>query len=89
MARGQLGRAGPQQRVERFRTLRPPAVLDVVDQLDQPVERRGRNALFGGELADDPDLRIDLGLALAHGEIAVDAGVGFRGLRGVVPRATR
>ena len=47
------------------------------------------NARLAAERRDDADLRIDLGLALAHGEIAPDAGMGFRGRGWCTRRASR
>ena len=43
-----------------------------------------RDALLARERADDPDLRVDLGLALAHRKVAPDAGMGLRRSAGVV-----
>src|SRR5713226_2763782 len=57
---------------------RPPAVFDIVDQRDQPAGNRRRLPVLGGDLGDDGDLRVDLGLALAHGKIAPDAAMRFR-----------
>src|SRR6266851_1602229 len=57
---------------------RPPAVFDIVDQRDQPAGDRRRLTVLGGDLGDDGDLRVDLGLALAHGKIAPDAAMRFR-----------
>ena len=44
------------------------------------VERGRRNAGLAAERRDDADLRIDLGLAFSHGEIAVDAGMRLGGV---------
>ena len=70
--------------LERRERQRAAAVLDVVDQSDQPADRGRLDARLAPELADDADLLIDLGLALAHGEIAPDAGVGLGGVAGVI-----
>ena len=57
---------------------RPLAVLDLVDQGDQPGNGRGGDAVAGADLGDRGDLHIHLGAAFAHGEIAPYAGMGFR-----------
>src|SRR3982751_877653 len=75
--RCELGRRGLEKLVQRRDRLRPAAVLDVVDEAHQRVDRRRRYAFFARERADDADLRVDLGLALAHREIAPDAAVGL------------
>ena len=58
------------------------AILDLMDERDEMADGRGFNACFAPECADHANLRINLGLALAHGKVAVDARMGFGGMRG-------
>ena len=56
---------------------RPPAVLDIVDELDQPRGQRRGDAMAPARLDDRRELGLDLGLALAHGKVAPDAAMGL------------
>ena len=64
---GELGQRRPSQR--------RAAILDVVDEVDQPCAVSGVVKPMLGADDDRAELRLDLGLALAHGEVAPDAAV--------------
>jgi hypothetical protein len=51
-----------------------------VDELHQHPDRRRIDLDLRAELRDDCDLRVDLRLSLAYGEIAPDAGMGLCGM---------
>ena len=67
------------ERIQCRPRLRPPAILDVVDQRDQPRGERRRDAMLLADRDDRADLGIDLGAPPAHREVAPDAAVGLGG----------
>ena len=57
---------------------RAASVLDLVDQGDEPAHRRAVDAVARADFGDRRDLHVHLRPALAHRQIAPDAGMGFR-----------
>ena len=53
------------------------SVFQIVNQRDQMFQGRSINACLLAKLADNADLRINLGLALANGKIAPKPGMLF------------
>ena len=52
--------------------------LDLVDHGDEPARRRAGDAVARADFGDRRDLHVDLGAALADGEVAPDAGMRLR-----------
>src|SRR5512146_3441362 len=63
------------ERLQCLERLRPLAVLDVVNQLDQTRQERRGYVRFAAERDDDAELRIDFRAPFSHREVAPDATV--------------
>src|SRR6185437_1989911 len=59
--------------VERVERLGSHAVLDVVNEVDQPRRQRRLDTGLAGQGHDDAELGVDFGTSLTHGEVAPDA----------------